>query len=157
MPPQFSHLIFIYCVYLYLMKQSFEKILQENRLKITKARLSVLEIISARAAATSQPYLEKQMADDVDRVTLYRILKTFEEKGILHKVIDLSGTANYAICSSDCSANAHRDEHFHFNCSNCLKVYCMDDFHLPAIALPPGFKAATLSLSITGICNQCSQ
>ncbi|WP_419802846.1 Fur family transcriptional regulator [Mucilaginibacter sp.] len=138
------------------MKRNFEVLLRDNQLKITNPRLSVLRLIADQQFATSQPMLEKVLGNEIDRVTLYRILKTFEEKGILHKVIDLNGTANYAICSSNCSANAHHDEHFHFNCSNCHKVYCMNDFHLPAIALPPGFLAETLNLSITGVCKDCN-
>lgn len=138
-------------------KKNFELLLHDNQLKVTNPRLSVLKLIADQEAATSQPMLEKVLGEEVDRVTLYRILKTFEEKGILHKVIDLNGTANYAICSSDCSAQSHHDEHFHFNCNNCHKVYCMDDFHLPAIALPSGFKAETLNLSITGICSHCNR
>lgn len=138
------------------MKRNFEVLLRDNQLKITNPRLSVLKLIADQQFATSQPMLEKVLGNEIDRVTLYRILKTFEEKGILHKVIDLNGTANYAICSSNCSANAHHDEHFHFNCSNCHKVYCMNDFHLPAIALPPGFLAETLNLSITGVCKDCN-
>lgn len=139
------------------MKKDFEALLHTNQLKITKPRLNVLKLIADQEAATSQPMLEKVLGEEVDRVTLYRILKTFEEKGILHKVIDLNGTANYAICSSDCSSHAHHDEHFHFNCNKCHKVYCMDDFHLPAIELPKGFKAETLNLAINGICNHCNQ
>ena len=138
------------------MKRNFEVLLRDNQLKITNPRLSVLKLIADQQFATSQPMLEKVLGNEIDRVTLYRILKTFEEKGILHKVIDLNGTANYAVCSSNCSANAHHDEHFHFNCSNCHKVYCMNDFHLPAIALPPGFLAETLNLSITGVCKDCN-
>ncbi|WP_158827400.1 Fur family transcriptional regulator [Mucilaginibacter lacusdianchii] len=138
------------------MNEEFVKLLHNNQLKATASRLSVLQIISERDAAISQPVLEKMLGEDVDRVTLYRILKTFEDKGILHKVIDLNGTANYAICHSSCSEHAHHDEHFHFNCSNCHSVYCMNDFHLPALAMPPGFKAHTVNLSITGLCKKCS-
>lgn len=138
------------------MGTDFETLLRSNQLKVTQPRLSVLQIIAERDAAVSQPILEKMMGEGVDRVTLYRILKTFEEKGILHKVMDLNGTANYAICSSSCTEHAHHDEHFHFNCTNCHQVYCMNDFHLPPIQMPKGFKADSLTLAITGICRHCN-
>jgi Fur family ferric uptake transcriptional regulator len=139
------------------MKESFEEILRKNELKVTGPRLNVLDIVASREAAVSQPTLEKMVGKDIDRVTLYRILKTFEEKGILHKVIDLNGTANYAICSSSCTKHAHHDEHFHFNCTNCLNVYCMNDFHLPALKMPQGFTAQSVNLAITGICKYCNE
>jgi len=138
------------------MKESFEEILRKNELKVTGPRLNVLDIVASREAAISQPVLEKMLGKDIDRVTLYRILKTFEEKGILHKVIDLNGTANYAICSSSCTEHAHHDEHFHFNCTNCLNVYCMNDFHLPALQLPKGFTAQSVNLAISGVCKHCN-
>lgn len=137
------------------MKNDFGKILQENNLKITHPRLNVLEIMSSREVATSQPVLEKMLSRDVDRVTLYRILKTFEEKGILHKVLDLNGTANYALCSGNCSEHAHSDEHFHFNCTSCNQIYCMSDFHFPPFQIPTGFTTKTINLLISGICAEC--
>ena len=73
-------------------------------------------MMADKETATSQPDLESLM-NDVDRVTLYRILNVFEEKGIIHKVFDLNGTANYAICTSNCQEHRHHDEHLHFNCT----------------------------------------
>ncbi len=138
------------------MNKDFPGLLHKSGLRSTGPRLGVLQIIADREAAISQPALEKIMGDKVDRVTLYRILKTFEEKGILHKVMDLNGTANYAICSSNCSEHQHHDEHFHFNCANCSNVYCLNDLHLPSVKLPEGFKAESISLVITGICKNCT-
>ncbi len=134
----------------------FDKILRKNNLKVTAPRIKVLEKIIGNEAATSQPALEKSVGDDIDRVTLYRILKAFEEKGILHKVIDLNGTANYAFCSSNCTSDGHQDKHFHFNCTICLRVYCMNDIQLPPLALPAGFRSDSMSLTISGTCNHCS-
>eukprot|EP01037_Dinobryon_pediforme_P015117 gene15117-15260_t len=108
-------------------------------------------MLSNKDVATSQPDLESVM-DDIDRVTLYRILNTFEEKGIIHKVFDLNGTANYAMCSSNCGENHHHDEHLHFNCTVCKNVYCLDDLELPALKLPNGFKSEGFTLYANGLC-----
>lgn len=137
------------------MKNDFENLLHENKLKITAPRLAVLEILSSRGTAISQPILEKLMSSEVDRVTLYRILKILEIKGILHKVIDLNGTANYALCVGKCNELAHHDEHFHFNCTNCNQLYCMNDFHFPPFQMPVGFKTKSINLLISGICADC--
>src|SRR5690606_19246220 len=77
----------------------FTQLLKSNGLKVTKPRLRVLEVISDKKTAITQPDLEKVFGAEIDRVTLYRILASFEEKGILHKIFDLQGTATYAICS----------------------------------------------------------
>lgn len=134
---------------------NFEALLEKHHLKKTGPRLKVLSMLSAKNVATSQPDLEGVMSD-IDRVTLYRILNAFEEKGIIHKVFDLNGTANYAMCSSDCGEDHHHDEHLHFNCTQCKSVYCLDDLHLPAIALPKGFKLAGFTLYASGLCPDCS-
>lgn len=113
-------------------------------------------MMSSKSTATSQPDLESVM-NDIDRVTLYRILSAFEEKGIIHKVFDLNGTANYAMCLSNCEENHHHDEHLHFNCSNCKNVYCLEELSMPAINVPAGFKIEALNLYATGICPKCSK
>jgi Fur family ferric uptake transcriptional regulator len=134
----------------------FEHLLDQHHLKKTVPRLKVLAMMSEKDTATSQPDLEGLM-QDVDRVTLYRILNVFEEKGIIHKVFDLNGTANYAICTSNCQEHLHQDEHLHFNCTICNKVYCLDDLNLPAFSLPAGFKAKGFTLYASGTCPQCNK
>jgi Fur family ferric uptake transcriptional regulator len=134
----------------------FEELLEKHHLKKTGPRLRVLQMLSAKKVATSQPDLESVM-NDIDRVTLYRILNAFEEKGIIHKVFDLNGTANYAMCSSDCGENHHHDEHLHFNCTSCNNVYCLDNLHLPDIHLPAGFKSEGFTLYASGLCPICNK
>lgn len=133
----------------------FEHLLKRHHLKRTEPRLRVLSLLSDKKVATSQPDLESVIAD-VDRVTLYRILGAFEEKGIIHKVFDLNGTANYALCSSECEEHQHHDEHLHFNCTVCKNVYCLDDLDLPELSLPKGFKLEGFSFSATGVCPKCN-
>jgi len=130
-------------------------ILKEHSLKHTKQRIRVLEEIALDTVAISQPELEKKLGKEIDRVTLYRILNIYEDKGILHRIMDMNGTANYAICSSSCSEDHHHDEHVHFNCTNCTKIYCLDVV-LPQIKMPQGFTAATMHTTAYGICEKCS-
>lgn len=137
--------------------QSYQHLLVKNGLKKTGARLQVLDILSHRNSATSQPYLENIIGKDIDRVTLYRILKTFEEKGIIHRVLDKQGTANYALCTNSCSEDHHHDEHVHFNCNNCLRVYCLDEVKIPAVKIEKGFKIEDMNLIVSGICKDCNQ
>lgn len=130
-------------------------ILKEHDLKHTKQRVRVLEEIALDKSAVSQPELEKKLGKEIDRVTLYRILNTYEDKGILHRIMDMNGTANYAICSGSCSEHHHHDEHVHFNCTNCLKIYCLE-VTIPRVKMPVGFKANAVSATAYGICENCS-
>lgn len=130
-------------------------ILKEHDLKHTKQRVRVLEEIALDSTAISQPDLEKKLGKEIDRVTLYRILNAYQEKGILHKIMDMNGTANYAVCTSSCSEDHHHDEHVHFNCTSCNKIYCLE-VEAPRIKMPKGFTAKTVSSIAYGICEKCN-
>ena len=132
-------------------------ILKDHDLKHTKQRVRVLEEIAMDSVAISQPELEKKLGKEIDRVTLYRILNAYEDKGILHRIMDMNGTANYAICSSACSEDHHHDEHVHFNCNNCLRVYCLDEVKIPALKIEKGFKIDDMNLVVSGICKECNK
>ena len=139
-------------------KTAFVRLLEQHGLKKTKPRLSVLEILASRTTAISQPELEEFLGNEIDRVTLYRTLKTFEDNGILHKIIDFNGTANYASCDTGhCSAEAHNDQHVHFNCTICLNVYCLESLDIPKLAMPGGFVASSTHLLVYGICEDCTK
>lgn len=133
----------------------FTQLLKSNGLKVTKPRLRVLEVISDKTTAITQPDLEKVFGSEIDRVTLYRILASFEEKGILHKIFDLQGTATYAICSTKCSAHHHHDQHVHFICSVCNSVYCLDEISVPKINIPSNFSLHAIAINAVGICASC--
>lgn len=137
------------------MGSSPDEVLKKHGLKNTRQRKVVLEEFSRASTALSQPDLEKRLKGEMDRVTLYRILSSFEENGILHSVLDKQGTMNYASCSASCSANHHHDEHIHFNCSNCGKIFCLN-VKIPAVKMPGGFQVTQLSLTATGVCDACS-
>lgn len=130
-------------------------ILRTHDLKHTKQRVRVLEEIALDKAAVSQPELEKKLGKEIDRVTLYRILNTYEDKGILHRIMDMNGTANYAICLASCTEHHHHDEHVHFNCTNCFKIYCLE-VNVPRIKMPQGFTATTITSTAFGVCEKCN-
>ncbi|MEZ0454112.1 Fur family transcriptional regulator [Sphingobacterium thalpophilum] len=136
---------------------AYPDILKRNNLKVTQPRLRVLEIISTKDSAISQPELEKLLGKDIDRVTLYRVLASFEEKGIIHKIFDLHGTATYAMCSTDCSEHDHHDQHVHFICRVCNSVYCLDDITLPKVSIPAGFSLEAIAVNALGVCNHCKK
>ena len=138
-------------------QQRFAELLKKHTLRVTKPRIAVLDVISDKEVAVSQPDLEKLLGREIDRVTLYRCLATFEEKGILHKVFDLHGTAAYAMCNASCSAEQHADQHVHFICSRCNQVYCLDDIKLPQLHIPQNYRLEQVGVNAIGICGACNQ
>ena len=138
-------------------ERNFIELLKQNALKVTPHRMRVLHEITQKDAEISQPDLEKIVGKEIDRVTLYRILSSFEEKGIVHKIFDLNGTATYAICSSDCTADHHHDQHVHFICSICNSVFCLEEISLPKIPVPEKFTLHAIALNAVGLCDNCQQ
>ncbi|NRF41049.1 Fur family transcriptional regulator [Pedobacter foliorum] len=132
----------------------------ENKLKgkdinPTAMRLLVLEFLTKQSAAISLNDLEKGMAPS-DRITLYRTLKTFEEKGLVHSIEDGTGATKYALCEEDCDGENHHDLHVHFYCNTCKETFCLPNTEIPDISLPVNFLRQEMNLIIKGICDQCN-
>lgn len=132
------------------------EILQQHDLRRTLCRTAILTAFQEASAALSHQQIEEILGKDFDRVTIYRTLGTFEEKGILHKVPDMSGQAKYALCETDCSEHDHKDNHVHFKCKVCKNVYCLSEVELPILQLPKGYEILEAEFLLTGKCENCS-
>ncbi|MCH7397293.1 transcriptional repressor [Belliella sp. DSM 107340] len=133
------------------------EILKEHNLRITNCRKEVLDTFLKKKSALSHADLEQIFQKDFDRVTLYRTLKTFLDNDLIHKVLDDSGAAKYALCHHSHAKDEHHDhEHVHFKCEKCGQTKCIEESILPKINLPSGFINKEVSLLVQGICDQCS-
>jgi Fur family transcriptional regulator, ferric uptake regulator len=137
------------------MNQRILQLLEKHQLRKTAVRAQVLEIFLNRREALSHSDIEIQF-DQVDRITLYRTLKTFEDKGLIHKAIDGSDKLKYALCHDGCDEHEHHDVHAHFHCGDCGKTFCLDEVEAPSVQAPAGYKVATTHLVVTGQCETCS-
>ena len=133
-----------------------EEVLRKNKLKVTQTRLQILKCYSNSDFALSQLDIEQKLGEYYDRVTIYRTLASFEEKGILHRVHNPEGPAKYNMCLSGCSEHEHFDKHLHFYCSKCNNSYCLDSIEIPQISLPNGYQADSIYMVANGICDSCA-
>lgn len=129
--------------------------LSRHGLRQTPVRKAVLQVLSDSAFALSGGEIEQQLPPDTDRITLYRTLKSFEESGLIHRVIDASDVIRYAACSIECSAQAHFDNHVHFKCTTCQHIYCLNQVAIPAVTLPAKFEAQFRDYLLSGVCREC--
>ncbi|MDX5480367.1 MAG: transcriptional repressor [Hymenobacteraceae bacterium] len=137
------------------MLRNLDNTLQQKGIKPTAMRLLVLEYLLKQEAAVSLNDLEAAF-HRADRITLYRTLKTFEEKGLVHSIADGSGSVKYAMCADSCGAQEHHDLHVHFHCSRCGETYCLPKSRIPEIPLPENFKQEEISLVMKGTCANCA-
>ncbi|MBT9394877.1 transcriptional repressor [Hymenobacter sp. NST-14] len=129
--------------------------LSKHGLRQTPVRRAVLQVLSEATYALSGGEIEQLLPPDTDRITLYRTLKSFEESGLIHRVIDASDTIRFAACSIECSAQAHFDNHVHFKCTACQHIFCLNQVAIPAVTLPAKFEARTRDYLLSGVCREC--
>lgn len=132
-----------------------EDLLKRKGVRRTDFRLQVLEVFESNDAAVDLDTIESALGD-FDRITLYRTVKTFLEKGLIHE-INLNGIRKYALCDRDCGQNhEHHHEHVHFRCRLCDEVYCVEIARMPTIDIP-NYEVEEMEIQLTGICENCKK
>lgn len=104
-------------------------------------------------SAISSAYIESELKD-FDRITLYRTLKTFKEKGVIHEITYPNEDKLFALCESDCSEEEHSHQHVHFLCKTCDKVSCIEIDTFPNLKLT-GYQIDQIEIQMSGICVDC--
>jgi Fur family ferric uptake transcriptional regulator len=61
-------------------------ILKKNQLSVTEGRKKILDLFLTSPGALAHADIEKSTDASFDRVTVYRTLQTFVEKGIIHNI-----------------------------------------------------------------------
>lgn len=138
------------------MNNEVKQLLKNHSLRLTQGRADVISIFLDRDVAISHGDIESDVDGKYDRVTIYRTLKSFLEKGLIHKVLDDTGATRYALCSDSCSEVKHQHNHIHFKCQECDETTCLDHVHIPSVQLPDGFQMSESNYLITGTCNKCA-
>lgn len=128
--------------------------LSSHHIRSTETRVAVLDLFLQNNQALSKQDIESNLPGQ-DRITLYRTLKTFEDKGLIHKVFNSSNKIKYALCSESCGHEEHNDQHIHFECTECKQTTCIEEVPLPEIKLPKDYLVQKLELTVTGLCNNC--
>ncbi len=130
-------------------------ILKRNGLSVTESRKKILELFLDSNGALAHADIESNAAVNFDRVTVYRTLQTFVEKGIIHQIPTTDNSILYALCKHNCQQGKHHDNHVHFICNNCDKTFCLDDVMVPTVKLPTGFTPSEAAMVVTGVCGDC--
>ncbi len=130
-------------------------ILKKNQLSVTAGRKKILELFLNSPGALAHADIEKNTDAAFDRVTVYRTLQTFVDKGIIHHIPTTDNSILYALCRDNCEQGHHHDNHVHFICDNCGKTICLEDVTVPEVKLPNGFTPSHAEMVVKGICGDC--
>lgn len=137
------------------MSPTIDTILKRNQLSITDSRKKILELFVNNNGALEHADIEKKTGEKFDRVTVYRTLQSFLEKGIIHTIPTSENSIRYALCKDDCKEGNHHDNHVHFICKTCNTTICLEDVTIPEVKLPVGFQPTEYQMIVSGICKEC--
>jgi Fur family ferric uptake transcriptional regulator len=131
------------------------QLLKEFKLRSTPSRKAILNFFLKKNYALAHADIEKGIPSNFDRVTVYRTLKTFLDKGLIHKVLDDEGALKYALCTEACTMTGHHHDHVHFKCIRCGQTNCLE-VEVPPVKLPKGYQPGEINLLIQGVCAKCT-
>lgn len=137
------------------MNSEIKEILKKNQLSVTSSRERILQLFLEQPRALAHGDIERNAGEKFDRVTVYRTLQVFVEKGIIHTIPTADNSVLYALCKDNCAAGHHHDHHVHFECEKCGTTYCLDDVVTPDIKLPAGYTTQNIEVLVKGRCKIC--
>ncbi len=151
-----------------------ENLFNEYQLRVTNCRTDIMLFFLEADFALSAKALENNFPQ-YDRVTIYRTLNSFIEKGILHPIPSDGGAALYGLSDSirkgaeqmgqatmlsdveEVIPQTHiHDEHIHFSCHACGKTLCLPEQTIPKVNLPPGYQIKEVEMVVKGYCKSCT-
>ncbi|QKX06693.1 transcriptional repressor [Aquimarina sp. TRL1] len=131
-------------------------VLKKIGIRPTTNRILIYNYLSTEKKAVSLSDLESCFAS-MDRATLYRTIKIFEEAQLVHQIDDGSGIPKYARCNQNAVAPSHDDTHLHFHCLKCKKTSCLTNCQIPKIQVPNHYQVSEVTMMIKGTCDECSR
>lgn len=134
------------------MNKETEKKLAAKNTRPTGMRILTYDLLEAQSSALSLSEIEALLYP-ADRTTLYRTLKTFEEKGLVHCIQD-DNIPKYRLCGDGCTEETHKDLHLHFYCKICRETTCHENVPAP-VTTPAQFRIDEVRFFAKGICENC--
>lgn len=135
--------------------QAVAEQLKAHGIRKTPFRIELLSLFMDKNQSLSHQDIKAHITSRPDKVTIYRALDDFLDKGLIHKVPDANNVSRYALCPDQCSEHAHDHNHIHFICNQCEETFCLDEVAVPQVKLPDGFEANSVNLTVSGLCKKC--
>ena len=132
-------------------------ILSQNGISRTKFRTQLLSLFFTSKKSLSIKDILSYFNNSINKVTVYRSLASFENKGLIHKVPDSNNFKRYSLCKEEeCNSSSHNHNHAHFLCYSCDQTFCIEYIKSLDITSLKGFQVKELKLTIEGHCSDCT-
>lgn len=132
-----------------------DEMLRAHGLSRTNARVAILQLLASEVRPVSTGYLLQKLANELDEVTLYRALATFEKEGMVARFDFGHGHAHYELAHE-------KPHHHHAICNSCGRIDDIPAHDTPlltkqALKAAPQFKSFSRhSLEFYGDCVSCA-
>jgi len=123
-------------------------------LQVTPARIAAMQLFESHNTPFDAPHLIDHLQKElgIDRVTVFRILNAFVEKGLVRKLEFGEGKARYELSN---------DEHHHLICESCGKIEDISDCSISdlekEVEKKKGFLVKRHALEFFGLCKDCQK
>jgi Fur family ferric uptake transcriptional regulator len=111
----------------------------------------VLAALAGLRQWASHAEIAQALPEPLDRVTLYRTLDTLVEARLVARNVGDDRIGRFALAGE----GAH-DEHAHFHCADCGRVFCLPTPVPRRMSVPGGFAVQAVDLNVRGRCDACS-
>jgi Fur family ferric uptake transcriptional regulator len=130
--------------------------LKEHHVHLTQNRIAVFKLLTEKKTALSVSVIMKQSDILLDRISVYRALKHFLQKGLVEIVPNNEGNSKYILASSKKEIVKSRD-------NRCAYFTCTDCQHTEIIIEPivvnfdsfTNHQISNYKLIIEGLCTGC--
>lgn len=133
--------------------QHFEKLCHEQGVPLTVQRRTILEALADREDHPTADQVFETVTSrlpGLSRTTVYRVLETLVQLGVIHKATHLGSAARY---------DPNTERHHHLTCLSCHKVMDVEDERVHKIDFPrsasKGFEVMDYSVHFKGYCPDC--
>jgi Fur family ferric uptake transcriptional regulator len=134
----------------------YPNLLQDSELEPTPKRLQVLEVIGSNNSPLSAQQIFETLSrtGNINRVTVYRILDLFVDKGLVDRISGGGRSFVYGLAPND-----NHPAHPHFYCRNCGSLECLnpESLNVDLQTMQRTFPGIieNVEVRVDGVCKNC--
>lgn len=136
-------------------QQQVLDLLQQHGIKPTANRMIILKALSASGRPQTMKELEYSILS-IDKSGIFRTLQLFRDHHLVHDIEDGDGAIRYELCTA-APGEDDDDEHVHFFCEQCHRIFCFYDTPIPEVETPEGYVTHDVNFLIKGLCPDCAK
>ena len=134
-------------------KDAIYKKLHDSRQRVTSQKQIMLEVLLKNTdyMLTAAQIMEMVGTDTMDSATVYRILQSFHDAGVIEYSLNPNGIGKYKICDSS--------PHHHMICTACGRIinFPCDEKVWEKHLRENNFTETGHNIEIYGICEECNK